>query len=149
MKRIAVAAAWTAACLVLMATPASAARLDFGKQTWNILPPGQTGALPPDRHGTDQLKMYDDLAPLQGNVGQGDIERLFKSARFFAPRGGPVTHPRRGVTVRTDRRFGVPHIEGRTRADLFFGIGWVTARDRGAFMETLRFPARWWPTPVR
>jgi acyl-homoserine lactone acylase PvdQ len=142
LKRIAVLAATMAACLALIATPASAARLDFGKQTWNILPPGQTGALPPDKHGLDQLKMYDGLAPLFGDVGQSDIERLFKSARFFAPKGGTVTRPKRGVTIRTDRRFGVPHIEGRTRSDVFFGIGWASARDRGAFMETLRFPAR-------
>jgi acyl-homoserine lactone acylase PvdQ len=142
LTRIAVLAATMALCLALIATPASAARLDFGKQTWNILPPGQTGALPPDKHGLDQLKMYDDLAPLFGDVGQSDIERLFKSARFFAPKGGAVTRPKRGVTIRTDRRFGVPHIEGRTRSDVFFGIGWASARDRGAFMETLRFPAR-------
>ena len=142
MKRTAVLAAMTALCLALTATAASAARLDFGKQTWNILPPGQTGALPPDKHGLDQLKMYDDLAPLFGDVGQDDIQRLFKSARFFAPRGGKVTHPKRGLTIRTDRRFGVPHIEGKTRSDVFFGIGWASARDRGAFMQALRYPAR-------
>ena len=78
MKRALVLMAMTAATLV-SAAPVSAARLDFGKQTWNILPPGQSGALPPDRHGTDQLKMYDDLAPLFGDVSQRDITRFFKS----------------------------------------------------------------------
>ena len=51
-------------------------------------------------------------------------------------------HPRPGVRIRTDRRWGVPHITGRTRSDVYFGIGWATARDRGAFMETIRYPAR-------
>jgi acyl-homoserine lactone acylase PvdQ len=141
MKRALVLMAMTAATLV-SAAPVSAARLDFGKQTWNILAPGQSGALPPDRHGTDQLKMYDDLAPLFGDVSQRDITRFFKSSRFFEPKGGTVVRPKAGVKIRTDSRFGVPHIEGRTRSDVFFGIGWASARDRGAFMETLRYPAR-------
>jgi acyl-homoserine lactone acylase PvdQ len=132
----------TAGCLAVMTSPASAARLDFGRQTWNILPPGQSGAIPPDRHSTDQLSRYDALTPLFGKVTPRDIPRMFKSARFFAPRGGRIEHPKRGVTIRTDRRWGVPHIRGRTRSDVFFGIGWATARDRGVFMEAIRYPAR-------
>src|SRR5215218_1039178 len=142
MKRVAVGAAMMAALFVLIAAPASAARLDFGKQTWNILPPGQSGAIPPDRHSTDQLKLYDRLTALFDDVTARDIPRTYKSARFLAPKGGPVVRPKRGLKIRTDRRWGVPHIQGRTRFDVFFGIGWTTARDRGIFMETLRFPAR-------
>ncbi len=139
MKRL-VALVFALACAT--APAAHAAPLDLGRQTWNILPPGQTGSLPPDSFGTNQLKLYDDLAPLFGDVGPGDIRRLFKSARFFAPAGGEVTRPRRGLTIRRDRRWGVPHIRGRTRSDVFFGIGWATAQDRGLFMETIRYPAR-------
>jgi len=129
--------------VLLMATAsAQAARLDFGKQTYNILPPGQTGSLPPDANGLDQMRLYDALTLLFDNVGPGDIKRLFKSARFFEPKGGKVTHPRRGITIRRDRQWGVPHIQGRTRSDVFFAIGWVTAQDRGLFMEALRYPAR-------
>jgi acyl-homoserine lactone acylase PvdQ len=131
----------TAATLVL-AVPASAARLDFGKQTWNILPPGQSGALPPDRHSADQLKLYDALTPLFDQVTARDIPRTYKSARFFEPKGGTVVRPKRGLAIRTDRKWGVPHIQGRTRSDVYFGIGWATARDRGIFMETIRYPAR-------
>jgi acyl-homoserine lactone acylase PvdQ len=141
VKHTAVLLATTAAALAA-AAPASAARLDFGKQTWNILPPGQSGALPPDRHSTDQLKLYDALTPLFDKVSANDIPRTYKSARFFAPGGGKVVRPKRGVTIRTDRRWGVPHIQGRTRSDVYFGIGWATARDRGIFMETIRYPAR-------
>jgi acyl-homoserine lactone acylase PvdQ len=140
VKRLALAAI-VAACLVL-AAPASAARLDFGKQTWNILPPGQSGAIPPDRHSTDQLTFYDRLTALFDKVTARDIPRTYKSARFFAPKGGPVVHPKRGLAIRTDRKWGVPHITGRTRSDVYFGIGWVTARDRGVFMETIRYPSR-------
>jgi len=142
MKRVAVGAAMMAALFVLIAAPASAARLDFGKQTWNILPPGQSGALPPDRHSTDQLKLYDRLTALFDGVTAKDIPRTYKSARFFAPKGGPVVRPKRGLTIRTDRKWGVPHIQGRTRSDVYFGIGWATARDRGIFMEAIRYPAR-------
>ena len=74
--------------------------------------------------------------------GAAHITALFKSARFFAPKGGTVDRPKRGLTIRTDRRWAVPHIQGRTRSDVYFGIGWVTARDRGIFMETIRYPAR-------
>ena len=142
MKRVVVAAAMMAASFVLIAAPASAAPLDFGKQTWNILPPGQSGALPPGRHSTDQLRFYDRLTALFDGVTARDIPRTYKSARFFAPKGGPVVHPKRGLSIRTDRRWGVPHIQGRTRSDVYFGIGWATARDRGIFMETIRYPAR-------
>jgi acyl-homoserine lactone acylase PvdQ len=141
VKRIAVAA-MTAACCLAVAGPAAAARLDFGKQTYMILPPGQSGALPPDKHSTDQLKLYDALTPLFDNVRPNHITELFKSARFFAPKGGKVDRPKRGLTIRTDRRWAVPHIRGRTRSDVYFGIGWATARDRGIFMETIRYPAR-------
>jgi acyl-homoserine lactone acylase PvdQ len=131
-----------AVSFVAVAAPAHAARLDFGKQTWNILPPGQSGALPPDRHSTDQLVRYDALTALFDDVGRRTISRTFKSARFFAPRGGQTVRPKDGVTIRTDRAWGVPHIQARTRSDVYWAIGWATARDRGLLMETIRYPAR-------
>jgi acyl-homoserine lactone acylase PvdQ len=141
VKRIVLAAVTAAFCLVV-ASPAAAARLDFGRQTYSILPPGQSGALPPDRHSTDQARLYDALTPLFDEVTPRHVKRLFKTARFFAPKGGKVDRPKRGLTIRTDRQWGVPHISGDTRSDVYFGIGWVTARDRGLFMETIRYPAR-------
>jgi acyl-homoserine lactone acylase PvdQ len=141
VKRI-IVAAMMAACCLAMAGPAAAARLDFGRQTYSILPPGQSGSIPFDRHSTDQLPLYDALTPLFADVRPTHIKRLYRSARFFAPKGGRVEHPKRGLTIRTDRQWGVPHIEGRTRSDVYFGIGWATARGRGILMETLRYPAR-------
>jgi Penicillin amidase len=120
----------------------AAAPLDFGRQTWSILPPGQSGAVPPDDHSTDQIPLYDALTPLFDKVRPRHIERLFRSARFFTPKGGRVERPRRGITIRRDRQWSVPHIRGRTRSDVFFAIGWVTAEDRGLFMETIRYPSR-------
>ena len=38
--------------------------------------------------------------------------------------------------------YGVPHVYGKTRADLAFGAGWVTARDRGLLIQLGRGPAR-------
>ena len=39
-------------------------------------------------------------------------------------------------------RYGVPHVTGETRADVAFGAGWVTARDRGLLIQLGRGPAR-------
>jgi acyl-homoserine lactone acylase PvdQ len=130
------------AIALLPASAASAAPLDLGRQTYMLLPPGQAGALPPVDNSLDQLRLYDALTPLFGDVRPRHVKRLFRSARFFEPRGGTVERPRRGVTIRRDRQWGVPHIRGRTRSDVYFGIGWATAEDRGIFMETIRYPAR-------
>jgi hypothetical protein len=120
---------------------ASAAPLDFGGTVRNVLPPGQSGAVPAVPNSTDQISLYDGLTPLAGNVGPGAVTRFFKSAAFDMPRGGRTVRPRKGLRIRRDR-FGVPHIHGRTRALVTFGAGWVTAQDRGLFIETVRGPAR-------
>ncbi len=124
-----------------MPAASSAAPLDFGGTIRNVLPPGQAGALPPAANSTDQISLYDGLTPLSGNVGPGAIGRYFKSARFNVPRGGPAVRPRAGLRIRRDR-WGVPHVAGRTRSDVMFGAGWVTAQDRGLFIESIRGPAR-------
>lgn len=107
----------------------------------NVLPPGQSGALPPGPNSTDQIPLYDGLTPLGRDVGPGALKRYFKSARFGMPRGGKVVRPRRGLAIRRDR-WGVPHVRGRTRSKVMFGAGWVTAQDRGLFIEAIRGPAR-------
>ncbi|HEU0019539.1 MAG TPA: penicillin acylase family protein, partial [Thermoleophilaceae bacterium] len=120
---------------------ATAAPLDFGGTVRNVLPPGQSGALPAAPNSTDQISLYDGLTPLQGNVGPGAVTRYFKSAAFNMPRGGRTVRPRKGLSIRRDR-YGVPHVQGRSRALVTFGAGWVTAQDRGLFIETVRGPAR-------
>ena len=107
----------------------------------NVLPPGQAGSVPAVPNSTDQISLYDGLTPLEGNVGPDVVGRFFKDAAFGEPAGGVVTQPRAGVTVRRDS-WGVPHVNGVTRADVMFGAGWVTAQDRGLFIELIRGPAR-------
>ena len=69
------------------------------------------------------------------------------SRRTSSPRTSPVGATREeptgraGTTILYDE-YGVAHITGRTRADLAFGAGWVTARDRGLLLQLGRGPAR-------
>ena len=90
---------------------------------------------------TDQLRLYDALTPLFGDVGRGDLTRLFKSARCSRTKGGTAGDraPAQGVRIRRDR-CGVPHINGTTDADVIFGAGWAPAQDRGLLLE--RFATR-------
>jgi acyl-homoserine lactone acylase PvdQ len=121
---------------------AAAAKSDFAGQAWNILPPGQAGALPAVPNSTDQAVLYDGLTPLFGSVAAADIPRYFKPATFGLTDSAVKTErPRRGVTIVRDS-FGVPHVTGRTRADVFFGAGWAVAEDRALFLEVIRYPAR-------
>jgi len=107
-----------------------------------ILPPGNYGGLPTTANSRDQLPLYDALTPLRGNVTDADIQRDFLPENF-APIGAPheeaTGHP--GTTILYDA-YGVPHVTGKTRADLAFGAGWVTARDRGLLLQLGRGPAR-------
>ncbi|MEX1142371.1 MAG: penicillin acylase family protein [Thermoleophilaceae bacterium] len=124
-----------------MPSAAAAAPLDFGGTIRNVLPPGQSGELPPENDSVDQIPLYDGLTPLGRDLRPGAATRYFKSARFDRPRGGRVVRPRKGLTIRRDR-YGVPHVHGKTRSKVMFGAGWATAEDRGLFIETIRGPAR-------
>lgn len=107
-----------------------------------ILPPGNYGGLPTTVNSTDQLPLYDALTPLRGHVTDHDIDSYFIPEDFRPV--GPTTEEktgRPGTTILYDS-FGVPHIHGVTRADLAFGAGWVTARDRGLLIQLGRGPAR-------
>ena len=111
-------------------------------QAWYILPPGNFGGLPPSDDSTDQLAMYDALTPLRGNVTQADIRRNFLPENF-APVGATREEPtgRPGLKILYDE-FGIAHVTGKTRADVAFGAGWVTARDRNLLIALGRGPAR-------
>ena len=107
-----------------------------------ILPPGNYGGLPTTAQSLDQLPLYDALTPLRGNVTDADIDKYFLPENF-APIGATHVEPtgRPGTTVVYDE-YGVPHVTGKTRADMAFGAGWVTARDRGLLLQLGRGPAR-------
>jgi acyl-homoserine lactone acylase PvdQ len=107
-----------------------------------ILPPGNYGGVPFTQNSTDQLPLYSGLTPLRDNVTNGDIERFFLPEDFQ-----PIGQSREEQTGRPGLRliydsYGIPHVYGRTRADVAFGAGWTTARDRSLLIQLGRGPAR-------
>jgi acyl-homoserine lactone acylase PvdQ len=111
-------------------------------RAYYILPPGNYGGLPTTDESTDQLALYDGLTPLRDDVTDSDIEQFFLP-EDFEPIGDTVEEEtgRAGTTIVYDE-YGVPHITGETRADLAFGAGWVTARDRGLLIDLGRGASR-------
>jgi acyl-homoserine lactone acylase PvdQ len=87
--------------------------------------------------------MYDGLTPLQGNVTAKDLAQYYKPATLGlgGAKARQVVRPKSGLTIYRDS-FGVPHVYGTTRANTEFGAGWVTAEDRGLYLQLLRGPAR-------
>ena len=125
------------ACLLLaFGVPPAAARVDYSGPAYQILAPGEDGALPSTVNSTDQGMLYDALTPLQGNVTAADLERYFLSEKFGV--SGPVVRSedtgRAGLMILRDS-YDIPHIYGRTRDDVMFGSGWVTAEDRGLLLR--------------
>lgn len=123
--------------------PAGAApRIDYAAVALNVLPPGQSGSLSFPPNSTDQLALYDALTPVGGAVDGLDLRRFYKSARFGPDgRARREERPRPGLRIVRDR-WGVPHVYGKTRGDVTFGAGWVTAADRGLLMNLFRGPGR-------
>ncbi|MGH9232106.1 MAG: penicillin acylase family protein [Acidimicrobiales bacterium] len=111
-------------------------------RAYYVLPPGNYGGLPTTDESRDQIPLYDALTPLRGDVTDADIDAHFLP-EDFSPVGATREEPtgRPGTTILYDE-YGVAHISGRTRADLAFGAGWVTARDRGLLLQLGRGPAR-------
>ena len=107
-----------------------------------ILPPGNYGGIPATAQSRDQLPLYDALTPLRGSVSDADIDSDYLP-EDFKPIGTAHEEPtgRPGTKILYDQ-YGVPHVSGTTRADLAFGAGWVTARDRGLLLQLGRGPAR-------
>jgi acyl-homoserine lactone acylase PvdQ len=133
----------------LVASPLSASAAPHEKKSKSkpdtaryILPPGNFGGIPFTANSTDQIPLYAGLTPLRDNVTQADINRFFLPENF-QPIG--QTHEeqtgRPGLHLIYDS-FGVPHVYGQTRADVAFGAGWATARDRGLLLQLGVGPAR-------
>ncbi len=107
-----------------------------------ILPPGNYGGVRFTPNSTDQLPLYDALTPLRGNVTMADIDKNFLNENF-TPIGATHTENtgRPGLRLVYDA-YGVPHVYGKTRADMAYGAGWTTARDRALLVTLGRGPAR-------
>jgi acyl-homoserine lactone acylase PvdQ len=133
-----------AAVAALLTIPAAggAQKRDYAAVALNILAPGQSGSLRFPATASDQLPLYDGLTPRLGNVTARDLTRFFKPERLgVSGRVVRVERPRPGLRIERDR-WDVPHVYGRTRADVEFGAGYATAEDRFILMELLRGPGR-------
>jgi acyl-homoserine lactone acylase PvdQ len=116
---------------------------DYAAVALNVLAPGQSGSPTLNRNSTDQLRLFDALTPRGARVNTSDLPRYFKPAwfRLRGTRSVRVERPRPGVTITRDA-WGVPHVEGRTAADVAFGAGWATAEDRAPLLQLIRGPGR-------
>ena len=133
-----------AAGLALLSLPAAgrARSNDYATVARDVLPPGQSGDLRFRPAASDQLKLYHGLTPRGGKVRPADLTKYFKPEQFGV--SGKVVRterPRPGLRILRDR-WDVPHVYGRTRADVEFGAGYPTAEDRFILMELLRGPGR-------
>ena len=124
-----------------IAAPAAVASPD--DFAFNILPPGQFGGLPVTANSTDQIPLYDGLHAAPGRRAQARHPAPVQ-ARGLPPQRRDHGRPRpagRGCES-CATSFGVPHIHGDTRADVWFGAGYVTAQDRSLLLTLGRGPAR-------
>ncbi len=122
---------------LVAAIPARAA--DIARQ---ILPPGNFGGVPFTVNSTDQLSLYSGLSPLRDNISAADLNTYYLP-EDFTPIGATQEEVtgRAGLQILYDS-YGIPHVYGETRADVAFGAGWTTARDRGLLLQLGRGPAR-------
>src|SRR5690348_17046960 len=115
-------------------------------QAFNVDPPGQYGGFPPfPSYATDQMNLYDSLTPLFDNVTDADLPTHFKQNVFglgSSPLKRTETVPGHPDLVIQRDKYEVPHINAPTRADVMFGIGYVTAEDRTLLMDQVRGPGR-------
>jgi len=137
-----------AAALVLVVLSAALAagaapRRDYALVARDILPPGNFGGANFTAHSTDQAVLYDALTPLFDKVTAKDVAKDFKAEPLWTgkEKAVRVETPGRGVTIKRDS-FDVPHVFGKTEADVFYGAGYAAAEDRGILMELARYPGR-------
>jgi len=144
MRTLTVVAATVAMVATATVSASGAAPKDqgAGDVARYVLPPGNYGGLPTTANSFDQLPLYSALTPLRDQVTDTDIQNDFLPENF-APIGETteIATGRPGLKLVYDQ-YGIPHIYGQTRADVAFGAGWVTARDRMLLLQLGRGPAR-------
>jgi len=121
----------------------AATRHDYALVARDILPPGNYGGANFTKNSTDQAVLYDALTPLFDQVTARDVAKDFKPEPLWTGKEKAVRteRPGRGVTIKRDS-FDVPHVFGKSEADVFYGVGWAVAEDRGLLMELARYPGR-------
>ncbi len=126
--------------VVLLAVPVAAVAADTARY---ILPPGNFGGLPTTANSLDQLPLYDALTPLRDNITDGGASTASTCPRTSLRSARPTWRTPAGpASSWSTTRYGIPHVYGKTRADMAFGAGWTTARDRGLLIQLGRGPAR-------
>ena len=124
-----------ATCVAL--APGSALAKDYADTARSVLAPGNYGGLPLTDESTDQIPLYDGLTPKFNRVTPRDVNRHFKPNVFGTRGQGPTRRqrtPNRRVSIVYDK-WGVPHIRAKRRADVMYGAGFVSARDRQLLLE--------------
>ncbi len=116
----------TTAAVLALALALPAAAVAGVRSAESVLPPGQSGFVPPDGqppnpHLTDQVSLFESFA--------------FKPAGFDQP--GQVDTPKPGVTVTRDA-YGVPSVRAAAPDDAWFGVGYAVAQDRLVELELFR-----------
>jgi acyl-homoserine lactone acylase PvdQ len=121
----------------------AAPRHDYALVARDILPPGNYGGANFTKHSTDQGLLYDALTPLFDKVTAKDVTKNFKAEPLWTGKEKAVRTelPGRGVKIKRDS-FDVPHVFGKTETDVFYGVGYAVAEDRGLLMELARYPGR-------
>jgi len=126
----------------LVSAASSSTKLkQYASVALNVLAPGEASDSGPN--STDQLQLYDGLTPLWNAVSTSNLRKYFKP-ETLGIQGKPVRVEdtgRKGLRIARDK-WGVAHIMGKTRADVWFGAGWVTGEDRNLLLQIIRAPAR-------
>jgi len=114
---------------------------DYAAVALNVLPPGEAADSGPN--STDQLALYDGLTPHWNAVSLSNVRRFFKPETFGVQGKAQRVEDvgRKGLKIVRDK-WGVAHVTGKTRADVMYGSGWVTAEDRNLLMQLVRGPSR-------
>ncbi len=143
LRPILIAAALIALLVPALVSASSSAKKpkDYAAVALNVLPPGEAGDSGPN--STDQLALYDGLTPLWNAVSPSNLRKYFKPETFGLEGKAQRVEDtgRKGLKIVRDK-WGVAHITGKTRADVMFGSGWITAQDRNLLMQLVRGPSR-------
>ncbi len=142
--------------------PPSPARAAFATNDYclgecsDILPPGQNGNATlvdilasqalgtKPAHSDDQLAPYANLATSYTGLTPQQISSFFNDSSYGVASTdvASTVSPRADVTIVRDKKLGIPHITGTTRAGTMFGAGYAGAQDRLFLMDLMRHIAR-------
>src|SRR6185436_4877494 len=100
-------------------------------------------------HSDDQLAPYANLAYNYTGLTPGQINTFFNDSAYgvAAADVAGTTAPRPDVTIVRDKKLGIPHVTGTTRAGTMFGAGYAGAQDRLFLMDLMRHVGRGTLTP--